>query len=426
MPTVPSPNVALPAISPPHPIELSNGLTVIHQYLPTTTAVAVDVWVKAGTRTEPEQWYGMAHFLEHMVFKGSARIQPGEFDGLIESCGGITNAATSHDYAHFFLTIAPEYLSTVLPVFADILLNAAIPEEEFEREREVVLEEIRGCHDDPDWHGFRALSETVYGKTTYGRSILGTESQVRQRSVTEMRRFHRTHYQPENMTVAIVGAMPEAQAIALVSEAFCQFPSRADCPTRSTQSSPVLNTVERATLHLPRLEESRLALAWPTPGVQELESAIALDILAIALGGGRTSRLVRDLREEKQWVWDIDCEFSLQQASGLFTINAWLDADTLEPVEAKVVEHLQQIHDCGIQAKELARIKRLLINEYVFGTETPAQLASLYGYYHTIAAVTIAADYPQQIQAATCEQVQAIAQKLIPCDRYAVTTLVPA
>lgn len=423
---MPFSNVASPVISPPHPIELSNGLTVIHQYLPAATAVAVDVWVKAGTRTEPEQWHGIAHFLEHMIFKGSARTGPGEFDELLESCGGIANAATSHDYAHFFLTIAPEYLSTVLPVFADILLHAAIPDGEFEREREVVLEEIRGCHDDPDWCGFRALSETVYGPATYGRSILGTESQVRQRSVAEMRCFHRSHYQPEKMTVAIVGAMPEEPAIALISEAFCHFPQPSDCPLRSALTPSVLTTVERATLHLPRLEEARLSLAWPTPGVEDLEAAIALDILAVALGGGRTSRLVRDLREEKQWVWDIDCEFSLQQASGLFGINAWLNADALEPVEAEIREHLQRIHEHGIRTDELARIKRLLLNEYVFGTETPAQLASLYGYYHTIATVTIAADYPQQIQAATCEHVQGIAQKLITCDRYAVTTLIPA
>ncbi|MGB0561303.1 MAG: M16 family metallopeptidase [Spirulinaceae cyanobacterium] len=405
---------------------LRNGLTIIHQSLPTTPAVVVDVWVRAGARAEPDDWYGMAHFLEHMVFKGSATIAPGEFDELIEHRGGMTNAATSHDYAHFFIAVAAEHLPTVLPAFADILLNAAIPDHEFERERAVVIEEIYGCQDDPDWLGFQALSETVYAASPYGRSILGTEQQVRQRSPHQMRCFHRTHYQPENMTVAIVGDLDFERAIALVSEAFCTFPVRSECPPTTIQAIPTLETIKRTTLRLPRLEQARLTLAWTAPGIDPLDPAIALDILAVVLGGGRSSRLVQQLREDQQWVWDISCEFSLQQDSSLFTVNAWLETEQLERVEAAIVAQLRQVQREGIAPEELSRTQRLLTNEYAFSTETPGQLASLYGYYQTIAEAALATEYPQRIQAITLEQVQAVAQTYITPDCYVVTTLIPA
>ena len=128
-------------------LKLDSGLTVIHQYLSTTSVVVADVWVNAGAVREPENWYGMAHFLEHMIFKGTSTIRPGEFDRVIENNGGMTNAATSHDYAHYFLTTATAYLADTLPYLADLLLNAVIPEEEFDKERDVVLEEIRSCYD---------------------------------------------------------------------------------------------------------------------------------------------------------------------------------------------------------------------------------------------------------------------------------------
>jgi zinc protease len=142
--------------------ELSNGLTIIHQHLPATPVVVTDIWVTAGAIAEPSEWSGMAHFLEHMIFKGSPNVMVGEFDWLIENTGGVANAATSYDYAHFYLTTAAPHLDKTLPYLADILLRATIPDEEFIREREVVLEELYSTHDDPDFLGFQALCQNTY------------------------------------------------------------------------------------------------------------------------------------------------------------------------------------------------------------------------------------------------------------------------
>ena len=217
-------------------VKLDSGLTVIHQYVPATPVTTVDVWVKAGAIAEPDSWAGMAHFLEHMIFKGTDRLAPGAFDTAIERRGGNTNAATSYDYAHYFMTTASQHLAETLPYLADLLLHAAIPDNEFDRERQVVLEEIHQSHDDPDWLLFQSLNEMVYQRHPYGRSILGTEETLMARSPTEMRQFHTYHYQPERMIVVVVGATTQSDAIDLVSDSFQTFATPATYPSVSDSS----------------------------------------------------------------------------------------------------------------------------------------------------------------------------------------------
>jgi len=405
--------------------KLNNGLSVIHQYIPTTPVVVADIWVRAGALIEPEPWFGMAHFLEHMIFKGTNKLLPGVFDSKIENQGGVSNAATSHDYAHYFVTTAAPYLQDTLPHLAELLLNAAIPDAEFDRERDVVLEEIRQAEDDPDWQGYQALSQSVYQDHPYGRSVLGTEKELMQQSPSAMRRFHRTHYQPENMTVVIVGGVRMEPALELVSQAFANFADKSDCPPSVVAPEPVISGICRQTLHLPRLEQARLLMAWTTPGISDLRTAYGLDLLSVLLAEGRTSRLLRDLREEQHLVQDISSNYALQRESSLFTISAWLETEDLEQVEAKVCAHLDNLQTQPISEMELNRCKRLLCNDYAFSTETPNQLTGLYGYYQTIAEASLAIKYPQQIQSLTATELQDIASKYLSPHNYAVTVVRP-
>ncbi|MBF2084548.1 pitrilysin family protein [Thermoleptolyngbya sp. C42_A2020_037] len=403
---------------------LENGLTIIHQQVP-TPVVTVDVWVQAGAIAEPEPWAGVAHFLEHMIFKGTEKLPPGYFDYVIENYGGVTNAATSHDYAHFFINTTAESLPDTLPCLAELLLRAAIPDEEFERERDVVLEELRQSEDDPDWLGFQALSETVYQTHPYGRSVLGDVERLMALRPEEMRSFHRAHYQPERMTVVIVGNVDAAYAIDLARQAFSDFAPAVEFPTIPIEAEPPLTGIRRQHLRLPRLETARLMMAWVGPGVDQLQSAYGLDVLSVLLAGGRTSRLVRELREERQLVHDIGSSFSLQRDSSLFTITAWLEPEYLDVVEAIVGDRLSALSAAPIPDAELNRVKRLLCNDYAFSTETSSQLAGLYGYYNTIAQAELSVTYPDRIQSLQVEDLHRLAsQHLSPC-HYAVTTLRP-
>jgi predicted Zn-dependent peptidase len=432
-------------------LTLENGLTLIHHYIPGCGVTAVDVWVKAGAVVEPDAWTGMAHFLEHMIFKGSDRIPPGRFDQIIENRGGMTNAATSYDYAHFFIVTAAQDLAETLPYLGEILLHPAIPKDEFEREREVVLEEILQTYDDPDSVGFERLLETVYQRHPYGRSILGSEAILMQRSPDEMRDFHRTHYQPHNMTVVIVGDVSPDRATQLVARSFTDFQTPAHCPQSEVEAEPPITQIRRQELSLPRLEHARLMMAWLGPGVESLEpeddslavlpwkrsrpiavqqdplrTAAGLDLLSAILAEGRSSRLVQELREDRQLVHGISSGFTLQRDSSFFTISAWLDAENLERVEALICDRLSQLMTLPVTEVELARAKRLLCNDYAFSIETPAQMAGLYGYYHTMADLEAAFAYPDWIQSLPASAISDLTSQYLSPYHYAAVVMQPA
>jgi len=405
--------------------KLSNGLTVIHQHLPATNVVVSDIWVKAGAIAEPESWSGMAHFLEHMIFKGSPNVMVGEFDWLVESTGGVANAATSYDYAHFYLTTAAAHVEQTLPCLADILLRANIPDDEFIREREVVLEEILASHDDPDYLGYQALCQNTYHQHPYRRSILGEKELLLEHTPNQMRCFHRTYYQPENMTIVMVGGIEQEEALALVHDNFNSFSVRSECPPVKIEAEPRLTSMRRQELYLPRIEQARLLMAWICPGSESLREAIALDLIALILTGGRSSGLVRELREERQLVLDIDCSLSLQRDSSMFSIGALLDLNHLSMIESMIGDRLSQLHHNLIPLAEIASAKRQLINDYIFSTETPSQLAGVYGFYNIVATAEHSALYPQIISQLEPEELRAIAQRYLSPEHYAVTVLKP-
>ncbi|MEO1209141.1 MAG: pitrilysin family protein [Cyanobacteria bacterium J06638_20] len=404
---------------------LENGLTVIFQQT-ASPVVAVDVWARAGAIAEPEAWAGMAHFLEHMIFKGTEQLPPGAFDYVIERYGGVTNAATSHDYAHFFINTTATHLPETLPYLAELLLNAAIADEEFDRERDVVLEEMRQAEDDPDWLGFQALSELIFQNHPYGRPILGTPDHLLKMLPEEMRAFHRKHYQPENLTVVIVGDTPRDTTLALVDNLFGAFAPPPPFPSLTIAAEPPIVGIRRNYLQLPRLELARLMLGWIGPGADNLSDAYGLDLLSVVLAGGRTSRLVRELREERHLVQDISSSFSLQRDSSLFTITAWLEPQYLDQVEARIGDCLSELSSTVIPENELKRVKRQLCNDFSFSSETSSQLAGLYGYYSTIAQPEVSVTYPQRITNLRPEALQSLASRYLSPYHYAAVVLTRA
>jgi len=284
----------------PQVLTLPSGITLIHQFRPSPTVVA-DVWVKAGAAQELPDQQGMAHFLEHLIFKGSGRLGPGEFDQLVENQGGVTNAATSYDYAHFFVNTAVSQLPEVLAALGDLLLGAELALEEIDREREVVLEEIRQAQDNPDWVAFQHLLSQIYGEHPYGRSLLGTPQHLRSHSATTLRQFYQHHYQASNLTVVVVGGMALEDCRKWVDRSFtpASSPQSAENRPRSAPSLPAAaplaldlpistsapepaavafpfpprpTTPRWTDLHLPQVEHIRVVLGWRGPSVQCLEA----------------------------------------------------------------------------------------------------------------------------------------------------------
>jgi len=188
------------------------------------------------------------------------------------------------------MALAAEALPDTLPYLAELVLHAAIPADEFVRERQVVLEEIRQAHDDPDWIGFQAMSEQVFPDHAYGRPVLGTEAVLSQRSPEEMRCFHQAHYQPDNMTIVITGGVPLEPTLEMVRHAFRAFPSPPSCLPSQVGRIDTWWGVRRQVLHIPRLEHARLTMTWLGPGIEDLDGACGMDILSALLAAHCAAR----------------------------------------------------------------------------------------------------------------------------------------
>jgi zinc protease len=432
-------------IAPPTVHVLDSGVTVIAQQVP-IDAVNLTVWLDVGSAIETDAINGMAHFLEHMIFKGTQRQRVGEFEAAIEARGGRTNAATSQDYTNYHITVAPDNFVELAPLLLDLVLNAEIPTAEFQRERDVVLEEIRRSEDNANRRIHRHTREMVYEKLPYRRAVLGPAEVVAGLSAAQMRQFHRTWYTPEHITIVVVGNLPVSQMLVVVEQAIgdrfahnahnqgiATNGSNGDQPNSvashepaTWQSEPAFAQVVRNEVVDPKLQQARLILNWRIPGLKELEQTYALYILAEVLGSGRTSRLVKDLRENKKVVNRISAGKSTQKWQGTFRITAHLDISNLAIVEQEICDHIARLRSELVNPAELTKIRTQVANRFVFNNESPKQRSGLYGFYHRVVGkLDLAFNYPQLINAITATQLQQIAQTYLNPDAYAILTVVP-
>jgi predicted Zn-dependent peptidase len=411
--------------------KLTNGLTIIAEQMP-VEAVNLNVWLNVGSARETDDINGMAHFLEHMVFKGTPNLRMGEFEYLIEEKGAVTNAATSQDYTHYYITTAPKDFAELAPLQLDVVLNPSIPDDAFERERLVVLEEIRRSEDNPRRRTFYRAMETCFNNLPYRRRVLGPAEVIENLLPQQMRDFHGTWYQPSSMTAAVVGNLPTEELIEIVTEGFERqfqsYNSQLDDQVNKhlTPESPFTEIVRQEYID-ETLQQARLVMMWRVPGMVELEKTYALDILAVILGQGKVSRLYRDLREERGLVTQIGVSNMTQTHQGVFYISVQLPTENLEIVEGKIAGHINQLHTEPIAAKDLARIRTQIANRFVFANERPSDRADLYGYYYSqLQDLQPALNYPQHIQAIDVSDLQLAAQKYLSPNAYGVVVIKPA
>jgi zinc protease len=425
-----------PRLNAPKLHQLSNGLTVVAEQMP-IEAVNLSLWVNVGSATESNAINGMAHFLEHMIFKGTEKLKSGEFERRIEERGAVTNAATSQDYTHYYITCAPKDFAELAPLQIDVVVNASIPDAAFERERLVVLEEIRRSEDNPRRRTFQRAMETAYNHLPYRRPVLGPEAVISQLQPQQMRDFHRTWYQPQSMTAVAVGNLPVEELIAMIAEGFEQASSSQLSAVSFQQSAcsrqqsaykpePPFTEIVRKEFVDESLQQARLVMLWRVPGLMQLQKTYGFDVLSGILGHGLTSRLVRDLREERGLVSHIAVSNITQQLQGIFYIVAYCTVENLPDVEAGIVQHVRNLHTDKVKASEIDRMRTKVANRFVFGNETPSDRATLYGYYQSMLGdLEPAFDYPSRIHAIEASDLMQAAQDYLSPDAYGVVVVKP-
>lgn len=425
-------------INQPTIVTLPNGLTIIAEQMP-VEAVNLNVWLNVGSALEADQINGMAHFLEHMIFKGTKKLKIGEFEQLIEEKGAVTNAATSQDYTHYYITTAPHDFEFLAPFQLDILLNSSIDHDAFERERLVVLEEIRRSEDNPRRRTFYRAMETCFASLPYRRPVLGSTDVIENLQSQQMRDFHQYWYTPSSMTAAVVGNLPVEKLIEIVANGFSEHyvnfeqeeteekhPLKSPFPVALPDSETPFTEIVRKEYIDESLQQARLIMMWRVPGMNDLEETYGLDILAVILGQGKMSRLFRDLREDRGLVTQIGVSNMTQELQGAFYISAVLPSENIEKVELAIIDHIQKIQSELIDQNEILRIRTQVRNRFIFSNEKPSDRANLYGYYYSqLGNLDYALNYPSLIESISAEDLLKTAQKYLNTSAYGVVVVKP-
>jgi len=421
-----------PPLNAPTLHQLPNGLMIVAEQLP-IEAVNLSIWASVGSAVEAESINGMAHFLEHMVFKGTPQLKSGEFERLVEERGAITNAATSQDYTHYYITTAPKDFARLAPLQVDVVLNPTIADEAFERERLVVLEEIRRSQDNPRRRTYQRAMEVAFEHLPYRRPILGPASVIEKLTAQQMRDFHASNYQPQAITAVAVGNLPVEELIEIVATAFgatsevkSQKLAVSGYSTKPDSEEKFGEIVRREYVD-ESLQQARLVMVWRVPGVSELPETYALDMMAAILGQGRMSRLIRDLREDRRLVSHIGVSNMTYRHQGLFYLAAQLPAENLAEVETAIAQHIRTLQTEPVTEAEISRVRTQVANRFIFGNETPSDRAGLYGYYQSMVGdLAPAFSYPARIQALEAVDLQVAAQKYLSPDAYGVVAIKPS
>jgi zinc protease len=355
---------------------LANGLQVCLLEVPDAAVVSTTLWYRVGTRDEPAGQGGVAHFLEHMMFKGGERFGPGEIDRRTQALGGVNNAYTSHDATVYYFKFSPQCRREALAIEADRMAGLTLDPEEVGAEAQVILEEIAMYQSDP-WDALeQAVLGELYGGHPYGAPVLGSREGVAALGAVELGAFHRRFYRPDNAVLVVAGGV-DASALEAVEEALGALPSGASArpPLPRVTTAPGLRRVERRHGEVPRM-----LLALSAPAADHPDHP-RLRLLATALAGGRISRLYRELVEERELCLWVTAAVAEHQGEGAFTVAAELHAGVApEQVEEAVLAALDGLSEEPLPASELERARKGLLADWLFGHEQVHHLALSLGY----------------------------------------------
>jgi predicted Zn-dependent peptidase len=310
-----------------HTVQLDNGLTVLLKEDHAQPVVSVQVWVKVGSVNENSRTSGLSHFLEHLIFKGTEKYPGDEISRQVETQGGVINAATSKEFTQFYIDIQETGYRNAIRILADAMANAAFPAAEIERERPVVIEEIHRHEDNPGSLLYDYYNEAVFPHSPYRASIIGSDEVIRTVSRDDIAAYYHAHYIPSNMFVTLAGDINTDEALALVKETFGT--------QKAEPASPAPNLIEplhkASSISRNKDVEHAYWLGGFVGPDAKSDDQFTADITATILGGGRSSRLFRQLREEKQLVYAISSSFWSQRGSGAFAVSAIFGTQKAEP-----------------------------------------------------------------------------------------------
>ncbi len=411
-------------------LTLANGLrVVVHPDHRAPTAV-VQVWYRVGSIDESDGTSGLAHVLEHMMFKGTPRVPAGQFSKIIARVGGRDNAFTGQDHTAYFEQIHRDQLDLALRMEADRMVNLSFRDSDFASEIKVVMEERHlRTDDEPKALVYEQLMANALLSNPYRRPIIGWPDDLEHMTANDARRWYRTWYAPNNAILVVAGDVQPAAVFALARRWFGPLKAHA-LPERRPQVEQAQLGARRIVVRAPA-GQPYLLMAWPAPALRHIEEdwePYALELLAGVLAGGDTSRFSQALVRTSQVAVAADAGYEdLRRGPGMFSVEGTpSEGHTVEQLEQALLAEIQRVQKDGVSADELRRVQAQVISEQIYGHDSTFLQAMQIGTFDTLGLPWRAVNrVPERLQQITAAQVQAVAQRYLVPEHLNLAVLDP-
>jgi len=402
--------------------KLDNGQTVVVQEVRNNPIVIIDTWIKTGSIDEEDYNNGVAHFLEHLFFKGTKNHEPGEFDRILETKGAITNAATSKDFTHYYVTIPSKDFDLAMELHADMMMHPMIPRNEMEKERKVVLEEINKDLKSPTKIMHENLNSMMYQDHPYKRKVIGRSEVIETITRDQVLDFYNKHYSPSNMITIIIGDVDTNRAIERVKEVFnAEYKKQTKIIyPKEQQLTKQVKKVE----YLPT-ESGYMVMGFRGVPIDDNES-YTLDVLAAILGEGRSSVLNQVLKEKKRLAFSTDAGNMTMRDDGIFYISANFEPAKCKQVQAAIFDEIKNIQNKGVTDEQLNLAKNIIERTTYYSRESITNIASEIGYTMALTNdIKFYDNYLNNIKCVTKEAVKKAANKYLGPNKSAISIILP-
>ena len=400
---------------------LPNGLRIVTEKIDSVKSISVGVWVKTGSRNETDKQAGVTHFLEHMLFKGTDKRTAYDIALSMESVGGYLNAFTSSEYTCYFARCVNTQMERALDVLSDMVLHPSFPEEEVEKEKKVVIEEMKMYRDSPDDYLFEEFSSKMFKGHELGRPILGFENTVSEFKREDLYDYMADRYVPGNMLVSVAGNVEHDKAVELVSDYLGRMP---DKPVNGTPQP--LNGFKPERLELTKsIEQTHYILGRRGLNFDHDDKYLLL-LANTVLGGGMSSRLHQNVREKYGYCYSIQTFNQSYTDAGMWGVYVGTDKEYVEHVHELVVAELEKMRSEPVPEKELEEAKSQLKGKLLLSQENTSnrmmRLAKSELYFDRFVTLD---ELVENIDAVTAEQVQAFSKDFFDQQYFMEAVLTP-
>ena len=402
---------------------LENGLRIVLVPLKNTETVTVMVLAETGSEYEEKSVNGISHFLEHMCFKGTSKRPSSRIiNHELDSMGSQSNAFTNTEYTGFYAKAHAKHTSKIIDIVSDIYLHSVFPEEEMQKEKGVVIEEINMYEDRPDHKVWEVLGELMYKDQSAGRSILGTKETVGNFTRDNLIEYHKKHYVASGTLVVIAGKIEEEKVTQEVERAFIEI---SDEEKWKKEKVIEVQTKPKLAVHYKEADQTHLVLAFRSFDTYDKRNFIA-SVLSTILGGGMSSRLFSKMREDLGICYYIRSSHSASIDHGSFAISAGVSNSRVEEAIEGILEEVRKIILESVSPEELRKAKDFKIGNLFLGLETSDAFADFYGYQEIYREEVLdPEEVVRRIEAVTIEEIQAVARDIFQVQKLNLSIVGP-